>query len=77
MEYFLWVLGAYIIGSITTFILFRTQAEQHGIENTISYFIDNGFIASKTLEDGEIELIKLKDYLNGIYLEESKGRGNN
>tara|TARA_R100000951_G_scaffold45409_1_gene38655 strand:- start:292 stop:525 length:234 start_codon:yes stop_codon:yes gene_type:complete len=76
MEYFLWVLGAYILGSISTLFCFRSAISEHAIENTISYFIDKGFIASKTLEDGEVELIKLKDYINGIHLEENKRRRN-
>lgn len=72
----LWMGAAYLTGSIITYFLFKPHVAQNAIEGTITYFIEHGFVASKEMDDGEVELITLKDYVHGIYLEESKRRAN-
>lgn len=72
-----WLGLSYVVGSITTYFLFRQHIVHDAIENTIIYFVDQGFIASKVADDGEIELIKLKDYMSGIFMDENERRANN
>jgi|TARA_X000001036_G_scaffold177580_1_gene168117 hypothetical protein len=66
MEFFsaniLWLLLAYVTGSVFTGYIFYKSGTRFGIENTIDSLIDQGFLRHKKDKDGEIEIIKWNDH---------------
>ena len=64
MEFFtaniLWLLFAYVVGSVFTgFVLYKTGT-RNGIETTIDNLITQGFLRHKKT-NGEIEILKWND----------------
>ncbi len=64
MEFFtaniLWLLFAYVVGSVFTgFVLYKTGT-RNGIESTIDNLITQGFLRHKKT-NGEIEILKWND----------------
>ena len=64
MEFFtaniLWLLFAYVVGSVFTgFVLYKTGT-RNGIETTIDNLIAQGFLRHKKT-NGEIEILKWND----------------
>ena len=57
-ENIMWLLGSYMAGSFATYYLFLGQNFKNATEATIDALIDKGFLRHKTLDDGEIEILK-------------------
>ncbi len=57
-EDLLWLLGAYLAGSVATYYLFLRQNFLNATEATIDSLIEKGFLRYKKTSDGEIEILK-------------------
>jgi hypothetical protein len=57
----LWFLASYIAGSISGVWLLSGSIYRTAARITIDTLIENGYIKTRTCEDGEIELIKIND----------------
>tara|TARA_B100000424_G_C22924852_1_gene492049 strand:- start:145 stop:357 length:213 start_codon:yes stop_codon:yes gene_type:complete len=64
MEFFtaniLWLLFAYVAGSVFTGFVFYKTGTRNGIESTIDNLITQGFLRHKKI-NGEIEILKWND----------------
>jgi hypothetical protein len=60
-ENVMWLLGAYVSGSVATYYLIVNQSVRSAAEQTIDALIDKGFLRHKKLADGEIEILKWND----------------
>ena len=67
MEFFsanvLWLLLAYVTGSVFTGYIFYKSGTRFGIENTLDSLIEQGLLRHKKT-DGEIEINKWNDHSN-------------
>jgi hypothetical protein len=55
-----WVLGAYVMGTVMGYLFFKTETTTI-VESTIDSLIENGYLKSRTNENGEVELLKIVD----------------
>jgi len=53
-----WLLGAYVAGSLATYYLFLKKNFLDATEATIDTLIENGFLRTKRGSDGEVEILK-------------------
>ena len=54
----MWLLGAYVSGSVATYYLIVNQSVRSAAEQVVDNLIDNGFLRHKKDADGEIEILK-------------------
>ena len=57
-ENVMWLLGAYVSGSVATYYLIVNQSVRSAAEQMVDNLIDNGFLRHKKDADGEIEILK-------------------
>ena len=60
----LWLLGAYIAGTLFTLFVLGPQITNKAIESTIDTLMAKGIIRYKKDKDGEIEILKWNDISN-------------
>lgn len=58
------VIIAYVIGSIVTLLLSWKHFSMSAIENTIVYLCNDGYLANRVDEDGELELVRLEEVIS-------------
>jgi len=54
----LWLLGAYIAGSVATYLLMLKATFVDAADKTIDTLIDAGYIRTRKNKDGELELLQ-------------------
>jgi hypothetical protein len=57
-ENVMWLMGAYVSGSVATYYLIVNQSVRSAAEQIVDNLIDNGFLRHKKDADGEIEILK-------------------
>ena len=57
-ENVMWLLGAYIAGSVAPYYLFLKKNFLDATEATIDTLIDNGFLRVRKSDNGELEILK-------------------
>lgn len=55
---YFWLFIAYVAGSVATFYLVYRSILTNAIGNTVDTLIEQGYIKSKTLPSGEVEILK-------------------
>ena len=62
MEFFseniLWLFGAYVAGSVATYLLMLKSTFIDAADKTIDTLIEAGYIRTRKTKDGEIELLQ-------------------
>ena len=57
-ENVLWLLGAYVAGSVATYLLMLKATFVDAADKTIDTLIEAGYIRTRKNKDGEIELLQ-------------------
>ena len=59
MEPLYWYVGAYIVGTVMGFWFGRNHGISLGILTAVATLIEGGYVKTRKLPDGELDLIKL------------------
>ena len=59
MEPLYWYVGAYVVGTAMGFFFGHKYGVSLGVLNTLSILVEGGYLKTRKLPDGELDIIKL------------------